>query len=301
MNKSFWIGISLTGIMLIIALFGPLFTPFSPKDQVKISYVQTEQGNVLIAPPIKPGAEHWFGTDKWGYDIFTQLMYGAKYTLAAVAAVASARTLIGGLLGMLLGFSRNQSQSKWSLNFLSGVPMFIIVFFVLFGISINAGLSPLMLTVLLCLLFIVLGIPGVVSVVQNKTWEIRKQQYVDAAICVGAGRRRILFRHIFPHLKESLLLLFVNELILALTMFGQLGIFSLFIGGTEMQKDPTIFVPITNEWAGLVANARNYLDYNEWMLLFPMSAYMMLLLGFFLLSKGLESKYRTQYSKAPHL
>ncbi|MFK7695591.1 ABC transporter permease [Paenibacillus sp. HJGM_3] len=302
MNKPLWAGSVLTGLVCLIALFGPWFTPYGPKDQVKISYERDASGQaVLYAPPVKPGSEHWFGTDRWGYDIFTQLMYGAKYTLAAVGAVALIRTVIGGAIGLLLGFTRNQAKSRWSLGALNGVPMFMIVFFVLFGISLNSALSPVQLTMLMCGLFIVLGIPAVISVVQNKTWELRRRPYVEAALSVGAGRGRILRRHIIPHLKESLLMLFVNEMILALTMFGQLGIFSLFVGGTEVQKDPTIFVPVTNEWAGLVANARHYLDYNEWMLLFPTGAYMTLLLGFFLVSKGLESKYRAQYSKPPHM
>ncbi|WP_127587438.1 ABC transporter permease [Paenibacillus koleovorans] len=297
MNKSLWVGVGLTLLVVIVALFGPLFTPYTPKDQVKVSY----QGTELLAPPVKPGAEHWFGTDKWGYDIFTQLMYGAKYTLGAVVGVAAARTLLGGGIGLLLGFTRNQARSKWNFNFASGVPMFIIVFFFMYGFSVNSSLSPVQLTVILCAVFVVLGTPSVVSVVQNKTWEIRKREYIEAAISVGAGRGRILLRHIVPHLKESLLMLFVNELILALTMFGQLGIFNLFVGGTTKTLDPVLYAPRVGEWAGLVANARNYVDYNQWMLLFPMSAYMTVLLGFFLLSKGLESKYRNQYSKAPHL
>jgi peptide/nickel transport system permease protein len=82
---------------------------------------------------------------------------------------------------------------------------------------------------------------------------------------------------------------------------GQLAIFNVFVGGSTMYVDPVEFVSRTNEWTGLIGQARNYLYVYQWILVFPLLAYLLFIFGFHLISVGLESIYKDKYSKVSHL
>jgi len=101
-----------------------------------------------------------------------------------------------------------------------------------------------------------------------------------------------------------LLIMFVSEVILVLSVIGQLSLFHIFLGGTLFQSDPPsppIYRSLTYEWAGMIGQSRmNYL-YNQYLLLIPLGFYVLLLISLFLVSKGLEKRYRQQYSKPPYL
>ncbi|WP_336990407.1 hypothetical protein [Bacillus infantis] len=84
--------------------------------------------------------------------------------------------------------------------------------------------------------------------------------------------------------------IFVNECIQVLHIIGQLGIFNLFLGGTEKQYFPTIYLSITNEWSGLIGQSRSFLYHSQWIIIFPLAAYVLLLVAFYLLSAGLKDR-----------
>ncbi|WP_274362290.1 ABC transporter permease [Paenibacillus thermotolerans] len=304
MNKTLLAGLMITGFMLLIAAFGPMFAPHELTDQATIEFVVKEDGSSdIIAPPVPPGNYSYpLGTDKLGYDILTQLLYGAKYTILAAVGIAFARVAIGGTIGMLLGYtsSGKKGWQMWSL--LGGIPMFIIVWFFLAGITFNPGLDPVKLTMLMGVVFLLVGLPSVIGSVKDKAFEIKNRQFVLASRSIGSGHWTIVRSHLFPHLKESMLILFVNEIILILALFGQLGLFRIFIGGTRVTCcDPVEYSSITKEWAGLISSAKLGIYINQWTLFIPLAAYVLLILGFYCVSKGLESKYKEKYSKAAHV
>jgi peptide/nickel transport system permease protein len=97
-------------------------------------------------------------------------------------------------------------------------------------------------------------------------------------------------------MKEKLLLLFSRETVEVLTLVGQLGIFNIFIGGTYFTPSPALFHSISNEWAGLVGQYRMKLQPGSWwILLFPLTGFVLLLLSFYLISRGLEKSVRERY------
>jgi len=305
MNKTLLAGLIVTGIMVVIGLFGPLFAPYSVDDQIKIEYIVGEDGEgTVIAPPVAPGAEYPLGTDKNGYDLLTKLLHGAKYTIFLAIGIAVARVLIGGLIGLMLGYYGKQGTNKkgnsfWSM--LNGIPIFLIVWLIMIGISINPNASPFMMSLLLAVVLLVIGIPSVASTVKEKTAVIREKQFVQASESLGAGGWKIIRSHLLPHLKESFLILMVQEVILILTLFGQLAIFHIFVGGTMMYPDPTEYYSRTNEWGGLIGQNRMNFYVNQWIFYVPLAAYVVLILGFHLVAKGLEKRYGKMFSKFSHL
>ncbi len=306
MNRALLTGLLITAFMLVIALFGPLLAPHDLHHQVEIKYMIDEHGNgTFIAPPIPPSAEYPLGTDKNGYDLMTKLMYGAKYTILLSIGIAVMRVLIGGLIGMIVGYygrqrgKRQGEESYWSM--LNGIPIFIIVWLIMIGISINPHTSPFLMSMILAVVLLVIGVPSVASTVKAKTIIIREKQFVTASQSLGAGSWTIIRSHLFLHLKESFLILIVQEIILILALFGQLGIFGIFVGGTIMYPDPVEYYSRTNEWGGLIGQLRMNFYVDQWIFYVPLIFYVILIIGFHLLSKGLEKRYEQKFSKFSHL
>lgn len=306
MNKTLIAGLAISIVLIVAALLAPWIAPYDLEYQTKIQYVIGENGKgTIIVPPVAPGGEHPLGTDKYGYDLATKLLYGAKYTLFLSMGVAALRVLIGGFVGLLLGYYSRGGEGKrnigsfWSV--LNGIPIFLVVWLAMLGVSINPSASTYAMSGVLALLLVIIGIPSVASVVKEKTLVLREKQFVTASHSIGAGGFSIMFRHLLPHLKESLLILAVQEMILVLTLFGQLAIFNVFVGGTTMYPDPLEYHSRSHEWGGLIGAARNQFYSHQWIFYIPLAAYMLLITGFHLLAKGLEKKYGKQYAKHSHL
>ena len=88
MNKSFIIGLIFLAFFLFIAVFGPALAPFPVDYDEKIFKVQTEEGEKILSSPMEPDKRHPFGTDPWGYDLLTLLLYGARYTVFLSIGIA---------------------------------------------------------------------------------------------------------------------------------------------------------------------------------------------------------------------
>lgn len=300
MNARLILGSFLLLLIVATAIFGPLLAPYKPTDDTKIKLVETDGHVSVIGAPFPPGRENWLGTNEWGYDILTLLLYGARYTVLCVLTVSVLRVGIGGGIGLLLGINSARVRSL-NMSALGGVPMFLIIYFCMFGISINSPFPPLILTLIQSALLVILGIPGIVSVISQKTVEIQKQQYVLAAKTYGAGKVRLAFRHVLPVLKETMAILLVTEAISVLNTLGQLGIFNLFLGGTRFTPNPILFHSLTHEWAGMVGQARTFFSSHQWILFFPLSAFMLALIALYLFSRGLEDYYRNRYNPYSHV
>ena len=294
-NISLIIGSLLLLLFVVLGLFGPLFAPYDEDYSKKIKYVQTDEGEQLRAAPFPPSKEHVFGTDKWGYDILTLMLYGAKYTVFASLAVAICRVIIGGFFGMYHALQKKEHRRTPRFTLLSGIPPFLIIYFVMVGINIQSSVGIRSLVLFQCVLMIILGIPGVYQVVFEKTVEIRESPFVLASQTVGGNTFHIVKEHIFPTLKGNLLLIAVNEVIHVLNLIGQLAIFNLFFGGTEMQLSPTIYLSITNEWAGLIGQSRLTFYSAKWIIGFPLLGYLLFLFSLYLLSQGLKESHRNKY------
>ncbi|HEX7065967.1 MAG TPA: ABC transporter permease subunit [Bacillales bacterium] len=301
-NWRLWSGMILTAFLFFVAIFGPAMAPYDDDYEEKIVYVQTDQGSELKAAPFPPSSKHWFGTDKYGHDLLTLLLHGAKYTVFTAIIVALGRLIIGGAAGFFGGMHRAEKvKGKNQFGVLGAFPAFLIVYFVMLGMNINSSLSPWQLTVFQAALMTAVGIPGVYSVIQSKTIELRKKLFVTAASSLGGGTSHLIWKHLFPHLKGNLIALFVNEIIATLALIGQLGIFNLFLGGTIKQFVPVIYFSKTHEWAGLVGQMRGFVFNAQWILFFPLCAFILAILSFYLLSRGLELRERAAMHKFPHI
>ncbi|REE88959.1 binding-protein-dependent transport system inner membrane component [Paenibacillus taihuensis] len=130
---------------------------------------------------------------------------------------------------------------------------------------------------------------GVTALVFSNVYAYNGYQY--NLVVNGIFTWTIIRRHLFPHLMESFLILFVQEIVLILSLFGQLGIFNIFVGGTVLYPDEfdPIFASRTNEWSGLIGQARSSLYIYRWLLFIPLVTYIAYIIGFHLIGTGLEN------------
>jgi len=306
MNKTLLAGLLITAVMIAASIFGKYFAPHDLNDRLKITYVVGENGKgTVIAPPSSPNAKYPFGTDKHGYDMMAKLLAGARYTIVVSLAVAFARVLIGGILGMFLGYFGNEKKSRVSRlpiwNVLNGIPIFIIVWMIMIGISMNPEASSFEMSFILAVVLTLVGFPSVAFTMKEKTLVVREKQFVLSAKALGAGQLTIIRSHIFPHMKESFVIMFVQEIVLILGLFGNLAIFNIFVGGTTVNVSPTEYISRTNEWGGLIGQVRNHLHHYQWILFIPLAVYVVFIFGFHLISVGLEKMYKKRFAKFSHI
>src|SRR5688500_13642901 len=140
-----------------------------------------------------PSAEHWFGTDSLGRDVFSRVVFGARISLQVGITVVLVSGVVGILIGAIAGF-----YGGWLDRFLSGYLFNVFLAFpgLLLAIALvaflGAGLGKLILA--LCLI----GWVGYARVMRGQVLKVREYDFVQAAKALGAGNMRILFSHIMP-------------------------------------------------------------------------------------------------------
>jgi oligopeptide transport system permease protein len=180
-NKLAMIGLYTILLIILIALTGPWISAASYSDQ---NLIQTNQS---------PSAEHWFGTDNLGRDLFIRVLYGARISLS-IGIVASLLNLtIGVVYGGIAGFfgGRVDKIMMNIVDILYGIP--VLLYVILLMVVLEPGLTNI---------FIALGIAywlRMARIVRGQILSLKEQDYVIAAKTIGASNWRILFRHLIPN------------------------------------------------------------------------------------------------------
>lgn len=296
------IGLLLMLLFIVIAIIGPKISPYKLFEGEKIR--NTENG--FISSPFKPDKTHIFGSDIYGFDILTNILNGASFTIFFCFLTAFARVLIGTIFAFFPGGNFINGKPKRTkqirslffrlLHGFSSLPTLVFVYFILVNITFNSPLSPWNLAFFQGLVIILAGIPGTYSMMQGKISEIYRSEHVEAAISYGSDRVRVAYHHTLPFLVESLLLSLIRESIAVLVLIGQLGIFNVFIGGTIIQPDGLsgiIYLSRTFEWAGLIGYNKEYIFSGYWwIVLFPLAAYFGFLTTLHITLKGFENLFK---------
>ncbi len=291
MNARLASGLALLALLVVVAVFPAAFTsyPFGYSDTMRS--VETPLGTEWRFAPEPPSAFYLFGTDQYGYDILTRIVYGLRWTLACVFTVAAARTLLGGALGSLRALMRRPGSDS-GVSPLAGIPSFVIAFFALYPFTINSPWQGWRLFLFQCAVLSLLDLGPVIGATAAKTSAVLAMPFVEAARSAGAGGAWVFRRHALPFVAEELLESFADQTVAVLQMVGRLGVFMLFIGGTAMTFSPPLLNSAQGEIAGLIGLYRARLLASRWMLAFPLASYMVVLLAARLVASGLRERER---------
>jgi peptide/nickel transport system permease protein len=252
------IGIIIVGIFLFLATFGSTIAPY-PYTQQKL----TER----LQPP---SAEHLFGTDQFGRDVFSRVLSGAR----DVFIVAGTGTVIAVLLGLALGLLAGYFGSLFEEFAMRLVDVLLAIPPLLLALLILGVLGPSRVNVIIVVG--VLYIPMVARVVRSVVLDLKTRQFVEAAKMRGESSSYIMFSEILPSVLPPLAVESSMRFAYAIFLVASLG----FLGLGVQPPSP--------DWGLMVGEARNYFTQAPWVLLFPAGAIALLVVGIGFLSDGLR-------------
>ena len=202
-----------------------------------------------LRPPLSPG--HLLGTDEFGRDLLSRLIWGARVSLVAGAGSAGAAMLVGVGLGLAAGYygGRGETLIMRLTDILMAFP------YILLAIAIVAGLGPGLRNAMIAISIV--GFPLYTRLVRSVVLSIRTREFVEAARALGSPDRFILARHVMPHLLSPVIVAFsldVGAKILATSGLSFLGL------GTQ---------PPTADWGSMLATGRQFVILRPHVVLIP--------------------------------
>ena len=259
MNRLFYIGVAIAAVIVITAIFAPLIATHDPIAQD------------LSARFLSPSAEHWFGTDGLGRDVFSRVVYGARISLVVGITVVTVSAVIGISIGAIAGF-----YGGWIDKFLSGYVFNVFLAFpgLLLAIALvaflGAGLGKMILA--LC----IIGWVGYARVMRGQVLKVREYDFVQAAKALGAGNMRILSTHIMPNAIQPLI------------VQASLGMAGAVLAEASLSFLGLGIPPPAPSWGTMIEESRNYFSIYPHTLFFPGAAIALTVLAFNFIGDGLR-------------
>ncbi|MFW6036032.1 MAG: ABC transporter permease [Halothermotrichaceae bacterium] len=263
-NRMALVGMGIVIIFIMAAILAPLIAPYDPIEQL----IWAEGAEAQLASPSR---QHLFGTDIYGRDIFSRVIYGARISLQIALASMSISLMIGIILGTLAGYYGGIIDDiiSWLINVLYSFP------FLLFIIAIVAYFPPS-----LVLTFTAISLVywmGIARVIRGQVLSLKEKEFVEAARALGVRDYKIMFRHIFPNVMAPVIVqgtLGLGTIIMLEAGLTYLGF------GTQ---------PPTPSWGLMIANGQSYISPGQWWWsIFPGLAIVLTVLGFNLFGDGLR-------------
>ena len=248
---------------VILALLGmaaaaPLIAPYSPYD------------NDLLGMLAAPSIDHWFGTDNYGRDILSRIIYGTRISLRVGLLAVGIGSAIGVTLGLIAGFYGKMADNL----ILRLMDIWLAFPGILLALAIIAVLGPSLFNVMIAVGLS--AVPTYVRVTRSSVLSVREMEYVLGARAVGCPSRIIIWRHILPNVLPSLIVLTTLGIAGAILAAAALS----FIGlGAQ---------PPTPEWGAMLTVGRQFMRQAWWVTAFPGLAIMITVLGINLLGDGLR-------------
>ncbi|TNF04608.1 MAG: ABC transporter permease [Gammaproteobacteria bacterium] len=257
-HKLFVIGLLLLLLIILAALFAPWVAPYDPN---KIAFSQK------LLPP---SAEHWMGTDKFGRDIFSRVLYGARTSLIIGGAVTLTAMLIGIPVGLISGYFGGRVDTvlmRLSDVFLAFPPL-------LLPIAITAALGSGLANAMIALA--VSWFPWYARIMRGAVLRIRSESFIAAARAMGVSHGRILQRHVLPNATTPVIV--QGSMDFGYTILAAASLSFIGLGA----KPPMI------EWGLMAASSRSQFLENPWTVLFPGLAIFVLVMAVNLVGDGLR-------------
>jgi peptide/nickel transport system permease protein len=250
-------GFALLAVVLAAALFAGLLAPDDPLSMTVIDRMKS------------PSLRHLMGTDDFGRDIFSRVLYGARISLQVGVAVMLFTVAVGVLFGLLSGyFPRLDGPIMRVMDAMMAFPA------ILFGIAIMAVLGPKTINVVIALS--VVYAPRTVRIVRASVLATKQLDYVEAVRAQAAGHLRILFRHILPNCMSPLVVQATFNFAYAVLAEASLS----FVGAGAP--------PPTPSWGNILSEGRVYMQNAPWITIFPGVAIAITVLGLNLAGDGLR-------------
>ena len=219
---------------------------------------------------VPPGPRHWLGTDQFGRDILSRIIYGSRVSVAMGLVAVTISVVGGSILGLLSGYARGTVD----ILVMRLVDLMLAFPGILLALVIIAVLGPTLGSAMIAVG--VSGMPIFIRVVRASTLSVRELQYIEAARVAGCGDARILIRHVLPNVAAPVIVLIT------------LGIPGAIIGGAALSFLGLGVRPPTPDWGEMLSNGRSFMTTAWWLSTFPGLAIMIMVMAINLFGDGLR-------------
>jgi peptide/nickel transport system permease protein len=251
-------GIVIVGLLVLIAVFAPLLTPYDPIKQDLEHALQS------------PSAAHWLGTDKYGRDVLARLMYGARIDLRVGFLAVVIPFVIGGVLGALAGYFGGWFDTVVMrlVDIFFAFPFYVLVIVMVFVLG--AGEKSIYLAIA------TVSWVSYAKIMRGELLVAKKQDWVVAARLGGMSHGRILVRHITPNVLSQTLIYAMSDIVMDIMAIVTLGYLGLGIA------------PPTPEWGSMILDGQEFITTQWQQATIPGLAVVVTSLGLSFLGDGLS-------------
>ncbi|MBM3149707.1 MAG: ABC transporter permease [Chloroflexi bacterium] len=229
-----WPPVLILGLLVFCAIFAPLLAPYDPVTPVPAEKL------------LPPSPEHWFGTDPYGMDVFSRVLYAARVDVSVAIASVLLGILVGLPLGALAGFVRGWFDEGMMrlVEVMQAFPQ------ILFAMAVIAAVGNNLANLVLILAF--LNVPVYLKMVRSVTLPLQDSDFVLAARCAGHSTLSLVFRHIIPNTLVPAFSQFSLSCAYAVQMVAGLS----FIGLGVRVPQP--------EWGSMISLGANFIIFGKW-------------------------------------
>ena len=257
-SKTAVAGLIVLVFLALLAVGAPLITPYDP--------IKVAPREALRAP----SAQHWFGTDQYGRDVLSRVIYGARISLLVGFISVSIAVVCGTIAGMISGF-----YGKWvDATVMRFVDVMLAFPGILLALALVSILGPSLPNLMIAVG--VSSIPSYARLVRGSVLSAKENVYVEAARVIGCRDGTIMRRHVLPNIVAPIIVVATLGVAAAILWAAALSFLGL---GSQ---------PPTPEWGRMLSEGRNFLREQWWIATFPGVAIMVTVLAMNLLGDGLR-------------
>lgn len=251
------VGLALVLGCIVLAVFAKQIAPFGPTDMNTAIRLQA------------PSAAHLFGTDEFGRDVFSRVIYGSRVSLRIGLTATVLTVIFSTLIGLAWGYyPRAENAIARVIDLWLSFPTLLL------AIAVVAILGPSLQNAMLAI--VASAVPGFARVVHSAVLTTRKNEYVEAAVSVGLSDSRIILKHILPNISATIIVMGTLEFASSILMGAGLSFLGL---GAQ---------PPTPEWGAMISTGKEWLGQAWWLYTFPGVAIVLTVLGINLVGDGLR-------------
>jgi ABC-type dipeptide/oligopeptide/nickel transport system permease subunit len=280
-------------LLFLLVLFGPVLAPQNPyiAGQHMLPHYDFERQE-YVRPPLPPSAEYPLGTDRWGNDLLSLMMHGARNTLVTCAFITMVRVLVGLGLGGLAGWNEGKIADQLIMGGVvvtTSVPILISSVILIYALDIRRGLPVFLIALSL------IGWAEIAQYIRGEFLVLRKMPYLEGARAAGLNGVMMVVRHLLPNVLPQLLVISFLEMGAVMMLLGELGFIGVFIGGgiqniiqEEFAESQIITQMEIPEWGAILAEGFRLLRWKPFVVVPPAAAFFVSVLGFNSLGEGLR-------------
>ena len=265
------IGLAAIIVIILLAVFAPWIAPHNPLTQY-------DDGITMQGMPVGSSAKFPLGTDTLGRDMLSRILYGARVSLFIGIVANGFALLLGVVFGLSAGYFKGGTETL--IMRMTDVMMAFPILLLAIALS-TTVFSKGGVWLLVVVITIVYWTP-MTRVIHGEVLSIREKEFVDAARLTGATNRRILFRHILPHLVAPII------------VYTSLGIATTIVFEATLSYIGVGVQPPTPSWGQMIATGQDYYYTAPQLVIYPGLAIVITVLAFNLVGDGLRDAFDPQ-------